>query len=223
VQARRGRRPQGNPPGARQAGTDRDRTGFQVVLALQPWTGRLKTLMLTLGVASGVITQKIARAGVMPQVRIGVISDTHGLLRPEAEQHLAGVAHIVHAGDIGHPDVITRLRQIAPVTAIRGNVDTGHWAEQYPDTEIVKLGGRTIHILHDVHELKLDPLSSGIDVVISGHSHRPRTETVDGVLYLNPGSAGPRRFNLPITLATLELNERGLRPTIHHLRSQSGP
>ena len=150
-------------------------------------------------------------------MRIGVISDTHGLLRPEAEQHLAGVAHIVHAGDIGRPDVIARLRQIAPVTAIRGNVDTDNWAEDYPDTETVRLGGRVIHILHDIHDLKLDPSSSGIDVVISGHSHRPRIETVQSVLYLNPGSAGPRRFTLPITLATLELNENGLWPIIHHL------
>jgi putative phosphoesterase len=152
-------------------------------------------------------------------VRIGVISDTHGLLRPEAEQYLAGVAHIVHAGDIGRADVIARLQQIAPVTAIRGNVDDEHWAQRYPNTETVSLGGRSFYVLHDIHELKLDPLSSGIDVVISGHSHRPRVETVDGVLYLNPGSAGPRRFNLPVTLATLELNQESLRPTIHHLRS----
>lgn len=151
------------------------------------------------------------------QVRIGVISDTHGLLRPEAERYLTGVVHIVHAGDIGRPDVIARLRQIAPVTAIRGNVDTGDWAKRYPDTEIVRLGGRAIHLLHDIHDLKLNPVSSGIDVVISGHSHRPRIETVHGVLYLNPGSAGPRRFNLPITLATLELNESGHRPIIHDL------
>lgn len=152
-------------------------------------------------------------------LRIGVISDTHGLLRPEAEQFLAGVAHIVHAGDIGRPEVIARLRQIAPVTAIRGNVDTGHWAQHYPETETVRLGGRSFYVLHDIHALELDPLSSGIDVVVSGHSHRPRIETVHGVLYLNPGSAGPRRFSLPITLATLELDQGGLRPTIHHLRA----
>ncbi len=151
-------------------------------------------------------------------MRIGVISDTHGLLRAEAEQHLAGVAHILHAGDIGRPDVITRLRRIAPVTAIRGNVDNGPWADHYPDTEIVRIGGRSFYLLHDIHELEIDPSSSGVDVVISGHSHRPRVKTVDGVLYLNPGSAGPRRFNLPITLAILELNGGGLRPTVHHLR-----
>lgn len=153
------------------------------------------------------------------QVRIGVISDTHGLLRPEAEQYLAGVAHIVHAGDIGRPDVIARLQRIASVTAIRGNVDTDDWAQCYPDTETVGLGGRSLHVLHDIHELKIDPLSSGVDVVISGHSHHPRVETIEGVLYLNPGSAGPRRFNLPVTLAILELDQSGLRPTIHHLLS----
>jgi putative phosphoesterase len=150
-------------------------------------------------------------------LRIGVISDTHGLLRPQAEQRLAGVAHVIHAGDIGRPDVIAGLRRIAPVTAIKGNIDTGNWAERYPDTQMVKLGGRLIYVLHDLQQLQLDPLSYGIDVVVSGHSHRPRIETIDGVLYLNPGSAGPRRFNLPITLATLELAASGVRPLIHDL------
>jgi putative phosphoesterase len=154
-------------------------------------------------------------------VRIGVISDTHGLLRPEAEQRLAGVAHIVHAGDIGRPDIIAGLRRIAPVIAIRGNVDTDNWAERYPDTKIVRLGGRSIYVLHDINELQLDPASCGVDVVISGHSHRPRIEIIRGVLYLNPGSAGPRRFNLPVTLAILEVTKSGLRPFIHHLCSAS--
>jgi putative phosphoesterase len=150
-------------------------------------------------------------------VKIGVISDTHGLLRPEAEQCLAGVKHIIHAGDIGRPEVISGLTRIAPVIAIKGNVDTADWAARYPDTRTVKLGGRAIHILHDIHELKLDPTSSGVEVIISGHSHRPGIETVDGVLYLNPGSAGPRRFSLPITLAILELTKGGIRPVIHQL------
>ena len=157
----------------------------------------------------------------MAVLRIGVISDTHGLLRQQAEQRLAGVAHIIHAGDIGRPDVITGLRRIAPVIAIRGNVDTGHWAEDYPDTRTVRLGGCSIYVLHDIHELQLDPVSCGVDVVISGHSHRPRIETIHGVLYLNPGSAGPRRFKLPVTLATLELTKSGVRPIIHHLGSGS--
>jgi putative phosphoesterase len=150
-------------------------------------------------------------------LRIGVISDTHGILRPEAEQRLAGVAHIIHAGDIGRPEVIHRLRRIAPVIAIRGNVDKGPWAENYPDTETVRLGDQSIHILHDIQDLQLDPAACGINVVISGHSHRPLIETTGGVLYLNPGSAGPRRFNLPITLATLDLTASGPKALLHHL------
>lgn len=155
-------------------------------------------------------------------MRIGVISDTHGLLRPEAEECLAGVAHIIHAGDIGRPEVITALRRIAPVMAIKGNVDTADWAARYPDTSTIKLGGRVIYVLHDVNELKLDPAAEGIDVVISGHSHRPGIETVDGVLYLNPGSAGPRRFSLPVTLAILEVGKGGIRPAICRLSATSG-
>ena len=150
-------------------------------------------------------------------LRIGVISDTHGMLRSEAEQRLAGVAHIVHAGDIGRPEVIDRLRRIAPVVAVRGNVDVGAWAENYGDTETVRLGGHVIHILHDIHDLQLDPVACGIDVVISGHSHRPLIETTSRVLYLNPGSAGPARFNLPVTLATLSLSASGPKATLHHL------
>jgi len=150
-------------------------------------------------------------------VKIGVISDTHGLLRPEAVQRLAGVAHIIHAGDIGRREVIECLGLIAPVIAIRGNVDTADWAASYPATRTFELGGRSIHVVHDVHDLALDPRAGGIDVVISGHSHQPRIETVDGVLYLNPGSAGPRRFSLPVTLAILELSESGVRPVIHDL------
>jgi uncharacterized protein len=150
-------------------------------------------------------------------MRIGVISDTHGLLRPEAELCLAGVARIIHAGDIGRPEIIATLRRIAPVIAIRGNVDTGPWAENYPHTRTARLGGRAIHVLHDLHELELDPVAREIDVVISGHSHQPRIEIIAGVLYLNPGSAGPRRFNLPVTLAILELTKSSVRPVIHDL------
>ena len=157
------------------------------------------------------------------KMKIGVISDTHRLLRPEAEQQLAGVAHIIHAGDIGKLDVIERLRLIAPVTAIRGNVDTAPWAVVYPETTILTLGGRQIYVLHDLQELQLDPAAAGIDVVISGHSHRARIETEYGVLYLNPGSAGPRRFKLPITLAILEITESGLLTTLHDLGSASVP
>ncbi|MBV8192141.1 MAG: metallophosphoesterase family protein, partial [Alphaproteobacteria bacterium] len=127
------------------------------------------------------------------------------------------VQHILHAGDIGHREVISGLRRIAPTTAIKGNVDRGTWAADYPHTALVELGGRSIYVLHDLKELDLDPAAAGIDVVVSGHSHRPKVETVDGVLYLNPGSAGPRRFTLPIALATLELGGDALRPCIHEI------
>jgi hypothetical protein len=147
-------------------------------------------------------------------MKIGIISDTHGLLRPEAVERLAGVHHIIHAGDIGRPEVISELRKIAPVTAVRGNVDGGEWAAGYPQTEFVKLGGRSFYVLHNLAELDLDPAAAGIDVVVSGHSHRPKIETVDGVVYLNPGSAGPRRFSLPIALATLELSGGAILPCI---------
>jgi len=148
---------------------------------------------------------------------IGIISDTHGLLRPEACERLSGVDHIIHAGDIGRAKVISELRKVAPTTAIRGNVDTGPWADEYPYTAHLKLGGRSIYVLHNLKELDLDPAAAGIDVVVSGHSHRPKIETVGGVLYLNPGSAGPRRFTLPIALATLELTGDTLRPHIHQV------
>ena len=112
--------------------------------------------------------------------------------------------------------LVDALRRIAPVTAIRGNVDSGEWAREYPDTQLVRLAGRSIYILHDLKTLNADP-GAGVDVIISGHSHVPKIDTVGGVLYLNPGSAGPRRFKLPITLATLEVVPEGMRPTIHHL------
>ena len=148
--------------------------------------------------------------------RIGIISDTHGLLRPEAERGLTGVDHIIHGGDIGRPEIVDALRRIAPVTAIRGNVDTGEWAREYPDTNLVRLAGKSIYILHDLKTLKADA-SGRIDVIVSGHSHVPKIDAVGGVLYLNPGSAGPRRFRLPITLATLEVTPAGMRPEIHDL------
>lgn len=148
--------------------------------------------------------------------RIGIISDTHGLLRPEAERGLTGVDHIIHAGDIGRPEIVDALRRIAPVTAIRGNVDGGGWARDYPDTNLVRLARKSIYVLHDLKTLKVDP-GGGIDVIVSGHSHVPKIDAVGGVLYLNPGSAGPRRFKLPITFATLELTPDGMRPEIHDL------
>lgn len=150
-------------------------------------------------------------------MRIGVISDTHGLLRPEVAARLAGVGHIIHAGDIGEPNIIVLLRQIAPVTAVRGNVDTGAWAQAYPERATVTLAGRTIHVLHDLKELGPDAAGRGFDVVVSGHSHRPSIETRDGVLYLNPGSAGQRRFDLRPSVATLDLAAAGLAPAVHEL------
>jgi uncharacterized protein len=153
----------------------------------------------------------------MKTLKIGIISDTHGLLRPEAEKRLAGVDHIIHGGDTGRPDVLVALRRIAPVTAIRGNVDIGDWARDFADTERVRLGGRVVYVLHDLKTLRIDPVAEGIDMIVSGHSHKAAIETKDGVLYLNPGSAGPRRFKLPITLATLDIGPSGLRPIIHDL------
>jgi putative phosphoesterase len=147
-------------------------------------------------------------------MRIGIISDTHGLLRPEAIKQLAGADHIIHAGDIGAPEVVEGLRTIAPTTAIRGNIDAGEWAKDYPDTQLVVLGGRAIYVLHNLKEIKLDPAASGVDVVVSGHSHRPKIETKNRVLYINPGSAGPRRFKLPIAVAILALSDCAILPRI---------
>lgn len=134
---------------------------------------------------------------------IGVISDTHGLLRPEVLQALRGATLLLHAGDIGAPEVIAGLRVLAPVTAVRGNCDRGAWAEAYPLRQEVTVGGVTLLVLHDRNELKVLPPAQGVRVVISGHSHKPSMEEKDGVLYLNPGSAGPRRFKLPLTVALL--------------------
>ena len=150
-------------------------------------------------------------------MRIGVTSDTHGLLRPEVIKHLAGTDQIIHAGDIGAPEVIEGLRRIAPTTAIRGNIDTGAWATDYPETKLVALGGRTLYVLHNLKKIEVDPTACEIDIIISGHSHRPKFETKNGVLYLNPGSAGPCRFKLPIALAILTLSGRTILPRIQEI------
>ena len=142
---------------------------------------------------------------------VGVISDTHGLLRPEALAALAGVERIVHAGDIGAPDVLEALGRIAPVTAVRGNNDRERWAADIPETDVLEIGDVSLYVLHDLHELDLDPRAAGFAAVIAGHSHQPRMEERDGVLYLNPGSAGPRRFKLPISLARLTVTGPRLR------------
>lgn len=133
-------------------------------------------------------------------MRIGVISDTHGLLRPEAVAALAGVDYILHAGDVGDDAILDALSAIAPLTAIRGNVDHRGRCARLPETELVELAGLHFYLLHDLHALDLDPVAAGVDVVVSGHSHQPLVERRKGVVYLNPGSAGPRRFSLPISL-----------------------
>lgn len=148
-------------------------------------------------------------------MRIGVVSDTHGLLRPDAVRRLAGVDRILHAGDIGRPEVIEGLRAVAPVDAIRGNVDHGDWAAACPETLTVSLEGRRIHLVHALDWLRIDPAS--VDAVVFGHSHKPSLETRDGVLFLNPGSIGPRRFRLPVTLAILELGAGRMEAVVHDL------
>jgi putative phosphoesterase len=154
---------------------------------------------------------------------IGVISDTHGLLRPEAVDALAGSDVIVHAGDVGSPDILETLRGLAPVVAVRGNVDTAPWASALPATDAVDLGGRLLYVLHQVDRLDLDPVAAGVAAVVYGHSHRPSAEVRRGVLYLNPGSAGPRRFRLPITLARLRVDGGALRPEFVDLEAAAAP
>jgi hypothetical protein len=136
---------------------------------------------------------------------IGVISDTHGLLRPEALAALRGADHILHAGDVGDPAILDALRAIAPLTAIRGNIDVAGACARLPATQLVELGGHSIYMLHDLAQLDLDPKAAGISIVISGHSHQSRIDRHKGVLYFNPGSAGPRRFSLPVSLGLLEI------------------
>src|ERR1051326_7096023 len=138
-------------------------------------------------------------------MKIGVISDTHGLLRPEAVELLRGSEHIIHAGDIGSAEIIPALEKIASVSAIRGNVDTQAWARRFAETEVVEFEGLHIYIIHDVNALDLNPKAAGFAAVISGHSHQPKQEMKDGVLYFNPGSAGPRRFKLPISVGRLQI------------------
>jgi putative phosphoesterase len=141
----------------------------------------------------------------MDTIRIGLISDTHGLLRPEARIALKGVDRIIHAGDICKAEVLEQLAEIAPVVAVRGNNDKGTWAESLHEAETVEVGGVKIHVIHDLHELEPQPEATGIQVVISGHSHKPAIKMERGVLFVNPGSAGPRRFKLPISLGFLEI------------------
>jgi len=143
--------------------------------------------------------------------RIGLISDTHGLLRKEAVQALRGSELIIHAGDAGKPEILEALKKIAPLVAVRGNVDTEPWARALPETAVAEAGAVLIYVLHDVNALDLNPAASGFRIVVSGHSHKPGKTERDGVLYINPGSAGPRRFHLPVTVARLNLAEDPLK------------
>ena len=155
-----------------------------------------------------------ARTSAEKTAIVGIISDTHGLLRPEAVRALKGSEHIIHAGDVGAPEILEKLASIAPVTAIRGNVDKGEWARKLPETEVIEIAGISIYVLHDLAKLDLKPEAAGFAVVISGHSHVPKQERRNGVLYFNPGSAGPRRFKLPVTIGKLTISAGKVRGEI---------
>jgi putative phosphoesterase len=150
-------------------------------------------------------------------MRIGLISDTHRLLRPEAVAFLRGCDRIVHAGDICDPEILTRLAEIAPVTAVRGNNDTGAWADALPHDAQIECAGLVLYAIHDLAELDVDPRAAGVHVVVSGHSHKPAIRDIDGVLYVNPGSAGPRRFRLPISIGELRIVDGRIVPRIVEL------
>jgi hypothetical protein len=137
-----------------------------------------------------------------------LISDTHGLLRPQALDALRGSDLVVHAGDVGKPEILTALRKLAPVVAVRGNVDTADWARALPETAVAEAGMVLLYVLHDIHTLDLDPAASGFHIVVSGHSHKPGQFERNGVLYINPGSAGPRRFQLPVSVALLNVDHK---------------
>jgi putative phosphoesterase len=151
------------------------------------------------------------------KVVVGVVSDTHRLLRPEAVARLRDVAHIVHAGDIGAPEVLAALAELAPVTAVRGNNDQGAWARGIPETTTLTVGDATLYVLHDIHDLDIDPAAAGMSVVIAGHSHQPLIKTENGVLYMNPGSIGPRRFKLPVAMGKLVIQGGRVTGEILHL------
>ena len=138
---------------------------------------------------------------------IGVISDTHGLLRPEALAALSGVEHILHAGDVGDIAILDTLRKIAPVTAIRGNIDASGACAELPATDVVELGGQLFYLVHSVSDLDINPKAAGVAMVVSGHSHKAKVEAKDGVIYFNPGSAGPRRFSLPVTVGFVTIED----------------
>jgi uncharacterized protein len=152
------------------------------------------------------------------EIIVGVISDTHGLLRPEAIQALRGSDMIIHAGDVGNSAIIDQLRDIAPSFVVRGNIDKGGWAARLPTTELVVVGRHQFFVLHEISTFDVDPVAAGFAAVVFGHSHRPSVETRDEVLFLNPGSAGPRRFNFPVSVARISVSGRWIRPEIVKLQ-----
>jgi uncharacterized protein len=154
----------------------------------------------------------------MSEVLVGIISDTHGLVRPEAVKSLKGSELLIHAGDIGNPQVIEQLHEIAPTFVVRGNNDRGAWAAGLPVTQVVEVGELLFYVLHEISQLDVDPAVAGFAAVVSGHSHQPSIQFRDGVLYLNPGSAGPRRFSLPVAVARVHVSGRQMRPEIVELR-----
>lgn len=153
-----------------------------------------------------------------PEYLVGLISDTHGLVRSEALDALEGVDLIVHAGDIGKPEVLKALKTVAPVAAIRGNNDTGAWAKPLPETKLLKVADKKLYIIHNIKELTCDPVARGFQVIISGHSHKPSISTRDGVLFVNPGSAGPRRFKLPIAVGKLFIQRKKIEAELIELQ-----
>jgi len=158
--------------------------------------------------------ETVVKEGKNPSILVGVISDTHGLLRPEALQALRGVDAIIHAGDICDPEILDQLRAVAPVTAVRGNMDWGGWTKDLPGTEVLEVGEAVFYVLHDLDELDLDPEEAELSAVVYGHTHIPDIRWKSGVLFLNPGSAGPVRGSKPVSLALVEVTANGLEPRL---------
>jgi putative phosphoesterase len=157
-------------------------------------------------------------AGPQNALRVGVISDTHGLLRPQAIAFLRGCDHILHGGDIGSAQILEQLAALAPVTAVRGNNDTQAWAAPLPDTQLLQLAGARCYVIHDLKGLRIDPGAEAVQVIVSGHSHQPSLSERAGVIYLNPGSAGPRRFRLPVSVAEIRIEGASITPRLVQLQ-----
>lgn len=155
--------------------------------------------------ALGALAQRVQRnrGGPCAAIRVGLISDTHGLLRPEARAFLVGCDYIIHGGDIGSREIVDALSALAPLIAVRGNNDRESWAQRLPETEMMRAGGIFVYVIHDLAQLDIEPRAAGVQVIVSGHSHQPRSEERDGILYINPGSCGPKRFKLPISVGEL--------------------